>query len=62
MCADLLRRGCDLRAHGPPTWPDPREQAEALQGTWQRLRACVARQGAWLQAALLVQQVVRLRV
>ncbi|XP_032273432.1 spectrin beta chain, non-erythrocytic 5 [Phoca vitulina] len=56
VCADLVRRGCDLGARGPPTRPDPRERAEALQGAWQRLRARAARRGARLQAALLVQQ------
>ncbi|XP_057162138.1 LOW QUALITY PROTEIN: spectrin beta chain, non-erythrocytic 5 [Ursus arctos] len=56
VCADLVRRGCDLGAPGHPTRPDPRERAEALQGAWQRLRAQVARRGARLQAALLVQQ------
>uniref|UniRef100_G1MDF6 Spectrin beta, non-erythrocytic 5 n=1 Tax=Ailuropoda melanoleuca TaxID=9646 RepID=G1MDF6_AILME len=55
VCADLVRRGCDLGAPGHPTRPDPRERAEALQGAWQRLRAQVARRGARLQAALLLQ-------
>ncbi|XP_073733567.1 spectrin beta chain, non-erythrocytic 5 [Callorhinus ursinus] len=56
VCANLVRRGCDLGARGPPTRPDPRERAEALQGAWQSLRARAARRGARLQAALLVQQ------
>ena len=62
MCTDLVRRGCDLGARGHPTWPDPRERAQALQGAWQRLRASTARRGARLQAAMLVQEVVRLRM
>uniref|UniRef100_A0A8C4M5V2 Spectrin beta, non-erythrocytic 5 n=1 Tax=Equus asinus TaxID=9793 RepID=A0A8C4M5V2_EQUAS len=56
VCADLVRRGCDLGARGPPTQPDPRERAEAVQGTWRWLRARAAGRGARLQAALLVQQ------
>ncbi|XP_042798196.1 spectrin beta chain, non-erythrocytic 5 [Panthera leo] len=56
MCTDLVRRGCDLGARGHPTWPDPRERAQALQGAWQRLRASTARRGARLQAAMLVQE------
>ncbi|XP_057577784.1 spectrin beta chain, non-erythrocytic 5 [Hippopotamus amphibius kiboko] len=56
VCADLVRRGCDLGARGPPTWPDPRERAEAVQGACQRLQAQAAARGARLQAALLVQQ------
>ncbi|XP_049479925.1 spectrin beta chain, non-erythrocytic 5-like [Panthera uncia] len=56
MCTDLVRRGCDLGARGHPTWPDPRERAQALQGAWQRLRGSTARRGARLQAAMLVQE------
>ncbi|XP_032199248.1 spectrin beta chain, non-erythrocytic 5 isoform X4 [Mustela erminea] len=56
VCTDLVRRGCDLSARGPPTRPDPRERAKALQGTWQWLRAGAARRGARLQAALLARQ------
>lgn len=57
VCTDLVRRGCDLSARGPPTRPDPRKRAKALQGTWQWLRAGAARRGARLQAALLARQV-----
>lgn len=57
VCTDLVRRGCDLSARGPPTRPDPRERAKALQGMWQWLRAGAARRGARLQAALLARQV-----
>ncbi|XP_032336758.1 spectrin beta chain, non-erythrocytic 5 [Camelus ferus] len=56
LCADLVQRGRDLSAHGPPTRPDPRERAEAVHGAWQRLQALAAGRGARLQAALLVQQ------
>uniref|UniRef100_A0A8C7EU33 Spectrin beta, non-erythrocytic 5 n=1 Tax=Neovison vison TaxID=452646 RepID=A0A8C7EU33_NEOVI len=56
VCTDLVRRGCDLSARGPPTRPDPRERAKALQGMWQWLRAGAARRGARLQAALLARQ------
>ncbi|XP_045863809.1 spectrin beta chain, non-erythrocytic 5 [Meles meles] len=56
VCTDLVRRGCDLSDRRPPTRPAPRQRAEALQGTWQRLRAGAARRGARLQAALLAQQ------
>lgn len=57
VCADIEMRGRDLGARGPLTGPDPRECAEAVQDLWQQLRAQVARQSAWLQAALLVQKV-----
>nr|KAF6487643.1 spectrin beta, non-erythrocytic 5 [Rousettus aegyptiacus] len=56
VCADIETRGRDLGARGPLTGPDPRECAEAVQDLWQQLRAQVARQSAWLQAALLVQK------
>ncbi|KAF5925525.1 hypothetical protein HPG69_001972 [Diceros bicornis minor] len=56
VCADLVRRGCELGARGPPTQPDPRERAEAVQGAWRRLWARAAGRGARLQAALLFQQ------
>ncbi|XP_038436072.1 spectrin beta chain, non-erythrocytic 5 isoform X1 [Canis lupus familiaris] len=56
VCADLVRRGCDVGAPGLPTRPGPRERAEALQGAGQRLRARAASWGARLQAAALVQQ------
>nr|XP_055172581.1 spectrin beta chain, non-erythrocytic 5 [Nyctereutes procyonoides] len=56
VCADLVRRGCDVGAPGLPTRPGPRERAEALQGAGQRLRARAASWGARLQAAALVRQ------
>ncbi|XP_072594223.1 spectrin beta chain, non-erythrocytic 5 [Vulpes vulpes] len=56
VCADLVRRGCDVGAPGLPRRPGPRERAEALQGAGQRLRARAASWGARLQAAALVQQ------
>ncbi|XP_058521995.1 spectrin beta chain, non-erythrocytic 5 [Ochotona princeps] len=56
ICSDLVQRGCDLAARGPPTQLDPRERAEVVQGASQLLRAQCARQGARLQAALLVAQ------
>ncbi|KAM9646114.1 spectrin beta chain, non-erythrocytic 5 [Trichechus inunguis] len=56
VCADLVQRGRDLGARGPPTQADPRERAEAVQGAWQLLRTRAAGLGARLQAALLVQQ------
>ncbi|CAK7301658.1 Spectrin beta chain, non-erythrocytic 5 [Vulpes lagopus] len=58
VCADLVRRGCDVGAPGLPRRPGPRERAEALQGAGQRLRARAASWGARLQAAALVQQYV----
>ncbi|XP_062061690.1 spectrin beta chain, non-erythrocytic 5 [Lepus europaeus] len=56
VCSDLVRRGRDLSARGPPTQPEPRERAEAVQGASQQLRAWSARRGARLQATLLVAQ------
>ncbi|KAM7239689.1 hypothetical protein CapIbe_009184 [Capra ibex] len=56
VCADLLQRGRNLGACGPPTQPDPWERAEAVQGMWQRLWARMDEQGVRLQAALFVQQ------
>ncbi|CAN0540377.1 unnamed protein product [Rangifer tarandus platyrhynchus] len=56
VCADLVQRGRKLGACGPPTWPDPWERAEVVQGMWQRLWARMDEQGMRLQAALLVQQ------
>lgn len=57
VCADLVQRGRKLGACGPPTWPDPWERAEVVQGMWQQLWARMDEQGVRLQAALLVQQV-----
>uniref|UniRef100_A0A452DXD2 Spectrin beta, non-erythrocytic 5 n=1 Tax=Capra hircus TaxID=9925 RepID=A0A452DXD2_CAPHI len=54
VCADLLQRGRNLGACGPPTQPDPWERAEAVQGMWQRLWARMDEQGVRLQAALFV--------
>ncbi|XP_006831957.1 PREDICTED: spectrin beta chain, non-erythrocytic 5 [Chrysochloris asiatica] len=56
VCADLSQRGRDLGIRGPPTQPDPRERAEAVQDAWQLLRTRVTGLGARLQTALLVQQ------
>lgn len=55
VCTDLKQRGRDLGAH---ELLDPQERAEVVQYMWQQLRARAALQGTWLQAALLVQQVV----
>ncbi|KAI4568080.1 hypothetical protein MJT46_007878 [Ovis ammon polii x Ovis aries] len=56
VCADLVQRGRNLGACGPPTQPDPWERAEAVQSMWQRLWARMDEQGMRLQAALFVQQ------
>uniref|UniRef100_A0A4X1V167 Calponin-homology (CH) domain-containing protein n=1 Tax=Sus scrofa TaxID=9823 RepID=A0A4X1V167_PIG len=57
VCTDLVRRGRNLGpVHGPPTWPDPQERAEAVRDAWQRLWAHMMGRGAQLQAALFVQQ------
>ncbi|XP_040854019.1 spectrin beta chain, non-erythrocytic 5-like [Ochotona curzoniae] len=56
ICSDLVQRGRDLAARGPPMQLDPRERAEAVQGSVQLLRARCSRQGARLQAALLAAQ------
>ncbi|XP_053451516.1 spectrin beta chain, non-erythrocytic 5 [Nycticebus coucang] len=56
VCAELVRRGRDLRPRGSRTQPDLRERAEAVQGEWQLLRARAAGRGAQLQTALLVRQ------
>ncbi|KAG8514637.1 Spectrin beta chain, non-erythrocytic 5 [Galemys pyrenaicus] len=52
----LTQTAYDLAARGPPIQPDPREQAGAVQGTWQQLQAWAAGRGVQLHAALLVQQ------
>ncbi|KAG5206556.1 hypothetical protein JEQ12_018129 [Ovis aries] len=56
VCADLVQRGRNLGACGPPTQQDPWERAEAVQSMWQRLWARMDEQGMRLQAALFVQQ------
>ncbi|KAM6181713.1 LOW QUALITY PROTEIN: spectrin beta chain, non-erythrocytic 5 [Erethizon dorsatum] len=56
VCADLVQRGRDLSAQGPPTQPDPRERTEAVQGAWQLLCNRAQRRGRRLQTALLVLQ------
>ncbi|XP_037360039.1 spectrin beta chain, non-erythrocytic 5 [Talpa occidentalis] len=56
VLAPLMRTAYDLAARGPPIQPDPREQAEAVQGAWQQLRAWAAGRGVRFHAALLLQQ------
>uniref|UniRef100_A0A8C3VFV2 Spectrin beta, non-erythrocytic 5 n=1 Tax=Catagonus wagneri TaxID=51154 RepID=A0A8C3VFV2_9CETA len=57
VCTDLVWRACDLgQVPVPLAWPDPQEQAEAVQDAWQRLWAHVMGRGMQLQGAQLIQQ------
>lgn len=57
MCTDLVQKGRDLSAQGPPTQPVPRERAEAVREAWRLLCIRAARRRQRLHTSLLVLQV-----